>query len=1087
MKKQLLVLMLVSSLIFMGSFGFVDFGTVEVSGTYSPSRGIKVLYVGGTGGGNYTSIQTAIDAASAGDTVFVYNGTYTGKINITKSINLIGEKRDFTIIKGGQDDNVIIVNANNVNISRFTIIGVSQSSKDGILLNYVSNCQVINNNISSVKGWGITLKSSSNNTITNNLIFYVRGGIRLIPISNKNIIRNNHIILTFIYYENAIIIEHSNNNNIINNKITFEYTQYPAERIGIYLISSDYNLLKNNSFINKLGYSIRHGIKLFNSLYNNIINNIIGYTGWNNIEISKSSFNNITDNYIRDLRLKGTSNYNFIVNNNVSNINIYSSYNKIIKNQIRSIYMGYSINNVITENNFTNGGLYIYGNELLHYNSHNIPTNNKINNKPLYYSKNCSNITLNGKLLGQVILANCTNFNILNLQINNTEVGIHVTYSSNISIKNNMIFSNRMDGIKFQESFNNTIFNNTIYSNLGNGIQIIDSFNSSIIKNSIYSNGNVNIYDRWPEYDGYSKYHGISLISSSKIFIQNNTIYSNFDNGIFIDSSENNFAINNTIYLNEQNGIYLEYSSNINISSNIIMNNENNGIYLRYSLKNELFKNEIFLHNGSLSLVQLSSKNSVSYNNIVNDKYSIFIHNLSTNNKIYHNNIITNSNQSFDDVGLNFWNDTYPTGGNYWSNYTGVDKKSGSNQDQAGSDGIGDTPYPYIGGFSGAKDHYPLMKPVKIGNFTPTVPFPPQNLHTTVGDGFVNLSWDAPFYDGGSPIIHYSVYRSTTPGKKIFLNQTQNKLFYNDTSVQNNITYYYKLSAVNAIGESPLSDEISATPKKFIENITQTVPSQPRNLRATAGDGYVNLSWGTPASDGNASITNYKIYKGTHPGGESFLTTIGNLLIFNDTNVSNNVTYFYRISAKNAIGEGPLSNEIFVTPNPPKDLIFKDSDKDGIPDYWEQKFGLNSSNPYDAKLDSDNDNLTNYDEYLNQTDPRNMDSDKDNLSDGEEIKIYGTDPLNRDSDNDNLSDGEEINIHNTNATNPDTDGDGYNDGIEVDNNTDPLDNKNYPGLKTKKKTPESDDMGVYIILIAIVVMILIILMLLVIKRRRNNS
>jgi len=56
----------------------------------------------------------------------------------------------------------------------------------------------------------------------------------------------------------------------------------------------------------------------------------------------------------------------------------------------------------------------------------------------------------------------------------------------------------------------------------------------------------------------------------------------------------------------------------------------------------------------------------------------------------------------------NVWNDGYPSGGNYWSDYTGVDEKSGPNQDQPGSDGIGDTPY-FIDGYN--QDRYPLMYP----------------------------------------------------------------------------------------------------------------------------------------------------------------------------------------------------------------------------------------------------------------------------------------------------------------------------------------------------------------------------------------
>jgi hypothetical protein len=56
----------------------------------------------------------------------------------------------------------------------------------------------------------------------------------------------------------------------------------------------------------------------------------------------------------------------------------------------------------------------------------------------------------------------------------------------------------------------------------------------------------------------------------------------------------------------------------------------------------------------------------------------------------------------------NTWDNGYPSGGNYWSDYTGSDAKSGPNQDQSGSDGIGDTPR-VIDFYN--KDNYPLMEP----------------------------------------------------------------------------------------------------------------------------------------------------------------------------------------------------------------------------------------------------------------------------------------------------------------------------------------------------------------------------------------
>ena len=93
------------------------------------------------------------------------------------------------------------------------------------------------------------------------------------------------------------------------------------------------------------------------------------------------------------------------------------------------------------------------------------------------------------------------------------------------------------------------------------------------------------------------------------------------------------------------------------------------------------------------------------------------------------------------------------------------------------------------------------------------------------------------------------------------------------------------------------------------------VPSEPRNLVAEAGDGYVRLTWEPPSDDGGSVITNYKIYRGTSSGEERYLATVGDVLTYTDTGLTNGQTYYYRVSAVNGIGEGNLSDEISITPS----------------------------------------------------------------------------------------------------------------------------------------------------------------------------
>jgi nitrous oxidase accessory protein NosD len=118
-------------------------------------------------------------------------------------------------------------------------------------------------------------------------------------------------------------------------------------------------------------------------------------------------------------------------------------------------------------------------------------------------------------------------------------------------------------------------------------------------------------------------------------------------------------------------------------------------------------------------------RNIFTFNNVTNTDSKdpgISLRSNSSYNRIYHNNFINNyggGQLGYDEVGTNFWNSSYPFGGNYWSIWTYPDIKSGPNQDISGSDGIVDNPYVLLGG-KGATDHYPLVNP--INNAGSTVP-----------------------------------------------------------------------------------------------------------------------------------------------------------------------------------------------------------------------------------------------------------------------------------------------------------------------------------------------------------------------------
>ena len=394
-------------------------GTTDVKQSATSTSDGNTLYVGGSGPNNYTRIQDAIDNASDGDTVFVYNDSspYYENVNVDKSIILFGEERDSTIIDGGGIDSVIEVSADHVHIEGFTVTNcMDDLSEAGI--NIFSDWNTIkDNNIVENQLTGIRLSSSlynlvENNTLKDNVCYHIflRGE------SNNNTIQNNTLTQSDNWLKacDGIWLSRSSDNLIENNEIT-----RLKSGIGISLYeTSSHNVVNNNMIHNNPDKDKSIQIS-DHSDFNLILNNEIRYNDGAGIMMFFSQGNEIIGNTIESLPHQGIAladcRYNNIIKfNNISStgkgidIGMYSSKNIVESNNLINnsygIYLsgtdllGFVPNNVISDNNIVenNYGIYIrvsdyYG----HSNDSLIYHNNFINNTQNAYDE-CNNSWDNG-------------------------------------------------------------------------------------------------------------------------------------------------------------------------------------------------------------------------------------------------------------------------------------------------------------------------------------------------------------------------------------------------------------------------------------------------------------------------------------------------------------------------------------------------------------------------------------------------------------------------------------------------------------------------------------------------------------------
>jgi parallel beta-helix repeat protein len=577
-------------------FSIIQTDSKFVKKSSRPLLNGNTLYVGGSGPGNYSKIQDAIDNANPGDTVFVYDDSspyYEREISILKSINLIGENRETTIIDGQHKPWGIEIGANGVTITGLTIQNFSSPNYNpynlgGIFIQSSNN--IISGNIISNSGYGIIITGSNfpanYNTISDNIIESNGDCGAYIQKSNNNVISMN----TFSgnYYFGGLALETSRYNNVSDNvfindgvyfydsyKNTFlnnmvndkplMYLEEESDRVlgenagQVILIKCDNVTVQNQDLSNT-------SIGLFLCYTNNclILNNTLSSSDYCGILLYRSNNNNISKNIISNEYVGISIIYSFgntVLSNTISfsswlGILIRSSNsNNILNNTFSDNWCGLDLEydsefNNISGNIFINDGAWVYNawrNTFL---------NNYVNNKPLIYLEDESDIIIDENA-GQVILVSCDNITVQDQELSNTFIGIMLMDTHNCLISDNIFASNNQYGIFLTHSNNNNISMNTISDN-SVGIAMSISDENIILGNAIKSNN----------------YYGIWFSGVNYTIVSHNTIEKNGEQtgvrdglGVFLGKSSNN-EINYNNFLNNARDAYFHESFSNNWNRN---------------------------------------------------------------------------------------------------------------------------------------------------------------------------------------------------------------------------------------------------------------------------------------------------------------------------------------------------------------------------------------------------------------------------------------------------------------------------------------------------------------------------------------
>lgn len=342
---------------------------------------------------------------------------------------------------------------------------------------------------------------------------------------------------------------------------------------------------------------------------------------------------------------------------------------------------------------------------------------------------------------------------------------LHLQYCVNTRIRNSEFSSSRDTAIDIQGCDGVLIQGVYIHDCVGDAIPIDLSSNVTITSSRFQDNWDgIEAFGRQRNFlianntfENHSR-DAILVLGTGHTIIGNEV--SNSIGGICVGGDVSDRGANFTISGNQVHhnliGIEPTIASNFTIQNNSIWSNSLRGIDM-WDMEASLIQDNVIFDNPTGIIVDVVRSTQFERNTIENNDVGMIVKSSSSINVVFHNNFINNTVQAQDDGPGNSWDHGYPSGGNYWSDYTGIDMCSGPLQDNCPDpDGIGDTPY-FVD--NDTLDRYPFTSP-----YVSVPPRPPEMIDAFLsGMNLQNttITWSISPDDGAGlgSVIAYAIYR----------------------------------------------------------------------------------------------------------------------------------------------------------------------------------------------------------------------------------------------------------------------------------------------------------------------------------------